>query len=419
MQLPIGYEDFSEVIESKLVFVDKSLFIQEILDEIATKVIVITRPRRFGKTLNLSMLRYFLAIEAYGGKAANLFNDLKIAALGEKYLQHQGKYPVIFITFKGVRDHSFQHSLEKLSLLLANVYNEHSYLLHSPHLDTVDKQFITLIRKRTLEQSVLEEALHRLTYYLFKHYNTKVWLLVDEYDTPMQSAFLHDYYEDMANLIRGLFAAALKTNPYLERAVITGILRIAKESLFSGLNNIKVYSLLHSKFGEYFGFTGQEITDLLTKAQLTSQADAIQHWYNGYSIGDRVIYNPWSIANCINENGALQPYWVNTSSNDLIKHLLAQGDKQLKENLALLLEHKPIETTVDENMVFGNLEQDQHALWSLLLFSGYLKVIDLKRDDTYIKARLVPPNYEVYLLYRSVIRDWFTEPLGKGNYESF
>ncbi len=420
MHLPVNSDDFREIIEKKFDFVDKTLWIQEILDEISVTVMAITRPRRFGKTLNLSMLHYFLAAEVDGRKTQGLFDGLKIAALGEKYMQHQGKYPVIFITFKEVRDHDFSIAYSNLINLLHRVYRQHNYLTDSPRLSPAEKEKFKTILERKGSRGDVNSALLDLSYYLYQHHGAKVWLLIDEYDTPIQSAFLNNYYDEVTSLMRSLLGAALKTNPYLERAVITGILRIAKESLFSGLNNIKVYSLLHSKYGEYFGFTEQEVTKLLTKANLNSQAETIRYWYNGYLAGDKVIYNPWSIVNCINEGGALQPYWVNTSSNDLIKRLLTVGDAALKENLELLLSGDAIEALIDENMVFGNLERDQYALWSLLLFSGYLKAIHIERGEgTYLKAQLVPPNYEVYSLYRGIIQEWFTSTLGKSNYDSF
>lgn len=419
MQLPIGYDNFAAIIDKKLDFVDKTLFIRDVIDDITTTVTVITRPRRFGKTLNLSMLQYFFAAEAYGRQTKGLFDGLKITATGEPYMQHQGKYPVIFITLKDVRDHSFQHSLEKLSLLLANLYNEHAYLLQSPHLNEADQQFFTLIWKRTLDQSLLEQALHNLTQYLFKHYGVKVWLLIDEYDTPIQSAFLHGFYPEMISLIRALFGTALKTNPYLEKAVITGILRITKESLFSGLNNVKVYTLLDSKYGEYFGFTESEMTELLTQAKLEQHADAIRHWYNGYLAGSTVIYNPWSIANCLNDNGELRPYWVNTSGNDLVRELLAKGDEALKDNLERLLANQPIEAFISEYTVFGDLENDNDAFWSLLLFSGYLKAIDCQPEQEQWQCALLPPNYEVRLLYSGIVRHWFSAALGYSKYKSF
>ncbi len=325
MHLPVNSDDFREIIEKKFDFVDKTLWIQEILDEISVTVMAITRPRRFGKTLNLSMLHYFLAAEVDGRKTQGLFDGLKIAALGEKYMQHQGKYPVIFITFKEVRDHDFSIAYSNLINLLHRVYRQHNYLTDSPRLSPAEKEKFKIILERKGSRGDVNSALLDLSYYLYQHHGAKVWLLIDEYDTPIQSAFLNNYYDEVTSLMRSLLGAALKTNPYLERAVITGILRIAKESLFSGLNNIEVYTLLHSNYGEYFGFTESEVNALLNQAGLDKEAVAIRDWYNGYKCGNTIIYNPWSIVHCIKRQGELQPYWVNTSGNDLIKHSLAVG----------------------------------------------------------------------------------------------
>jgi hypothetical protein len=282
MKLPLGYDNFKDIIDKQLDIVDKTLLIKEILDDSATQVVVITRPRRFGKTLNLSMLHYFLAPEAYGQSTKGLFEGLKIAALGNEYMRHQGQYPVIFITFKDVKDHGFEHTLRKMAMLMAEVYQEHRYLLESERLNEEDKRFFQAILNAQTDQAMLEMAIKKLTAYLYQHYGVKPWLLIDEYDTPIQSAYVHGYYEPMIGLLRGMFGAALKTNSYLERAVITGILRVAKESLFSGVNNLEVYSLLQSRYGQYFGFTEEEVTDLLKKAQLEEKSAEIRDWYNGY-----------------------------------------------------------------------------------------------------------------------------------------
>ncbi len=271
MRLPLGYENFKELIDKRFDFVDKSLFIKEVLDDDVNKVSLILRPRRFGKTLNLSMLHHFFAAEVYGQPTQGLFNGLKISELGEAYMRHQGRYPVIFITLKGVKDHSFEHSLRNMQMKMAEVYKEHQYLLSDSKLSDADKTFYNTVLNAQADLAMLQVAIKNLTNYLYQHHGVKSWILIDEYDTPIQSAYLHGYYEEMIGLMRGMFGEALKTNPYLERAVITGILRVAKESLFSGLNNLKVYSLLKSHYGQYFGFTEEEVAILLQKAGLESK----------------------------------------------------------------------------------------------------------------------------------------------------
>ena len=419
MKLPLGYDNFKELIDNQLDFVDKSLFIKEVLDDNATKVAVIIRPRRFGKTLNLSMLHYFLAAEAYGQSTKGLFQGLKISELGDEYLRHQGRYPVIFITFKEVKDHTFEHTLRNMQSLMANVYREYRYLLSCEKLDQEDKRFYQTVLSREADISVLQAAIMNLTTYLFQYHGVKPWILIDEYDTPIQSAYVHGYYEEVISLMRGMFGAALKTNPYLERAVITGILRVSKESLFSGLNNLKVYSLLQSHYGQHFGFTEDEVGDLLQRAGLAAQSAEIRDWYNGYLAGKWTIYNPWSIVNCIREEGVLAPYWVNTSDNQLIKNLLTHARESFRIELEDLLSGKSLEKSIDENVVFGDLKKNESAAWSLLLMSGYLKVTDISRTEMGSYCTLIIPNREVRGLYRRIIEQWLSNGHGSEWFENF
>lgn len=419
MRLPIGYDSFSAVIQHGLDIVDKSLFIKEVLDNAVIQAMLIVRPRRFGKTLNLSMLRCFLAAEIDGKPTAPLFNGLKIADSGEQYWQHQGKYPVIFITFKDIKFKTFQNTYDHLRSLMAQTYREHEYLLSSPQLTKNEQAAFASILREQANPAAVSKALHDLCYYLQKHFGVKPWLLIDEYDTPIQAGFMHDYYEDIIEFMRGLFGTALKTNNSLERAVITGILRVSKESLFSGVNNLKVYSMFNSEFSEHFGFTEVEVDDILQKSQLGERAAAIREWYNGYRIGETTIYNPWSLVNCVYEKGALKSYWVNTSGNDLIKHLLARGDEQIKMDLESLIRGESITALIDENMVFGDLEKNRSALWSLLLFSGYLKVLHTEQKRGLLQCELVPPNYEVSALFQNVIQGWLAEPIGYEQYLAF
>lgn len=417
-QLPIGYDSFVEIRNRQLKFVDKSLFIQEIFDD-AAKISLITRPRRFGKTLNLSMLHCFLAAEVYGETTEGLFDDLKISHLGDKYMHHQGQYPVIFITFKDVKDHSFMTAMEALAELIRRLYQEHRSVLTGDTLAREEKELYHRILRKQGSEVELTAALRNLMEYMTRHHGVKPWLLIDEYDTPIQSSFLHGYYEEMISLMRHLLGAALKTNPYLNKAVITGILRIAKESLFSGLNNIEVHTLLSSKYGEYFGFTEVEVAALLQEANLQAQADNIRRWYNGYLVGDIVIYNPWSIVHCIRQQGALSPYWVNTSDNALIKRLLAHADIGIKARFEGILTGKTITALIDENVVFGDLGHSENSIWSLLLFAGYLKALRCRPSGALLEVELTPPNYEVSLLYETVVQGWFIDSVGPDAYQAF
>ncbi len=420
LRLPIGQDNFGEILEKGLDFVDKTLLIQEIIDD-PSSVMVITRPRRFGKTLNLSMLQHFFAADVYGRKTQGLFDRFKIASLGEQYMQYQGKHPVIFLTLKDVKDHNLQVATGNLHELIRRTYREHRYVLDGGSLDVEEKVVYHKILAKQASESEIHASLRNLTEYIFRHTTQRVWLLIDEYDAPIQSAFVHDYYLEMISLMRGVLSAVLKTNPYLEKVVITGILRIAKESLFSGLNNVQVYTLLHSGYSEYFGFTESEVVSLLQQANLEYDSVRIRGWYNGYQCGNTVIYNPWSIVSCIKNQGEVQPYWVNTSGNELIKRQLAKGDVALKENLAKLLRNEPVSAIIEENTVFGDLDNNNDAVWSLLLFSGYLKATDRERRefDTCINVQLIAPNHEVLLLYRGIIYGWFSDKLGNSTYQSF
>jgi hypothetical protein len=366
MKLPIGCDNFRKVLDSGLSFVDKSLFIKEVLDHREAEVTLITRPRRFGKTFNLSMLHHFLAQEVYGGSTQGLFDGLKIMEAGDQYQQHHGKYPVIFVTFKEIKATDFENAYEQLRSLMAEVYSEHEFLLSSAKLSLPQKKAFESVLEQQASKADVTAALKHLTRFLFSHYGVKPWLLIDEYDTPIQASYVHHYYEPMITLMRNLFGSALKTNPYLHRAVVTGVLRIAKESLFSGLNNLVVYSLLRTEYGQHFGFTEEEMDQILKQAQLEKNAQQIKAWYNGYQSGDVTVYNPWSVANCVGNKGELIPYWVNTSDNRLIRDLLINSSASFKEQFECLLQDKPVERFIDENTVFGDLTQNETAAWSLL-----------------------------------------------------
>jgi hypothetical protein len=418
LRLPTGPEIFGKLIEKQLDFVDKTLLVKEVLDDVSSDVIIFTRPRRFGKTLNLSMLHHFFAPQAFMYKTQGMFDRFKIAQLGETYMRHQGQYPVIFMTLKDISNRNFAVSHENVSQLLANLYEQHRMLLDSNILSPEQQAIYRRILCKEGNETELREALKNLIEYLHHYYQKKVWLLIDEYDTPIQSSYVHGYYDDMINLMRGILGTALKTSPYLEKAVITGILRVAKESLFSDVNNVKVYTLLDTKYGEYFGFTEEEVTDLFHRADLDHDADKIRNWYNGYRCGETVIYNPWSIVRCIDEQGEFRLYWANTSGNDLVKKLFAQGNEALKENLEKLIAGKPIEGLINEYMVFGDLQRDQNAVWSLLLFAGYLKAVESTREKNHIRCVLTAPNYEVQVLFEDIVHGWLSEPLGEDNYQS-
>lgn len=414
----IGISNFGEIRQKDLIFVDKTLFIRDILDEKGTKVMVFTRPRRFGKTLNLSMLHHFLASEVIGIKTHDIFGDLNIAQTGHKYMQHQGHYPVIFITLKDVKDHTYEHALINLRILLSRLYDEHNYLLISDKISDQQKIKYSQILREECDEGHLKNALLDLCHMIYLHTGVRPWLLIDEYDTPIQASYVGESYPEVIGLMRGFYGSALKDNPYLEKAVMTGILRVAKESLFSGVNNLEVYSMLRPEYGEYFGFTESEIDELLKKSQLTDQSPEIKYWYNGYLMGNTTIYNPWSIVNCLKQQGDFKAYWINTSDNALIKKLFWQASIDTKNKLEQLIRGEAIEALIAENTVFGELETNSNAIWSLLLFSGYLKVVSSVPSDMGSLCQLLSPNYEVSLLYRGMVASWFVDSMGYDEYRN-
>ncbi len=420
LHLPIGSDNFAKLIEQQLDFVDKSLWIKDLIDDRATEVTVITRPRRFGKTLNLSMLHHFLSRECYGTQTAGMFDKLKIAKVdGGKYVQaHQGKYPIIFITLKSLQDASFELAYNNLEGLLARLYNEHRVLLESSALSTEQKTIFQSVLDECAERKHIDNSLQSLSQYLFQHYGVKPWLLIDEYDTPLQTAYISksssptktSYYDEMIGLLRAMMGAAFKTNPYLNRAIVTGILRIAKESLFFGVNNLRVFSMLNDHYSQYFGFTQAEVDTLLIQSDKLDKQDEIRAWYNGYQFGNTTVYNPWSIVNYLAEGCLAKPYWINTSSNSLVKELILESTEDIKAQFQLLLEGRAIEIVIDENMTFGNLRQNSAAIWTLLLMSGYLKVVSQTIHEGNVFAELAIPNWEVAHLYRQMLERWLSGP---------
>lgn len=406
MRLPIGCDNFVELIQDRLDFVDKSLFIQDILE--GDKVTLITRPRRFGKTLNMSMLHCFFAKEVNGFTTQGLFDSLKIAQAGVACMHHQGKYPVIFLSLKDVKETTFDNAYAGLCDVLSKLYTEHEFLLDSPKVYNHEKEiYLSILQQRATLINV-KTALQNLTLYLHRHYGIAPVVLIDEYDTPIQSGYLHGYYEKIVEIFRYFLGAALKGNPHFFKAVLTGILRVSKENLFSGLNNLKVYSVLDAKYSDYFGFTESEVASLLDQAGLQNTSVEIKNWYNGYQIGDTTLYNPWSIVNCIQDRGKTKLYWVNTSDNSLIKEWLLNSELAFKERFSDLMAGKTIECLINEHFVFPDLKKrsNEAAIWSLLLMAGYLKVVAHRDTERGAVCQLAIPNLEVRSVYLSTIEEW-------------
>ncbi len=416
IRLPIGHSDFKEIIDEKFDFVDKSLLIKDILED--GKVVLITRPRRFGKTLNLSMLRYFFDLNE---NAANLFENLKIWQEKKLVAEHQGQYPVIYLTFKDIKESTYEEAYQKIVEAIQMIYAEFSsVLLNSDKLADFYKNKINAILDGQIQQPTIENSILFLSKCLHDHYGKKICILIDEYDTPVHASYLNEYYDEIVSLFRNLLSAALKDNACLFKAVLTGILRVSKESFFSGLNNLMVYSILNQKYGDYFGFTEAEVSDLLEKSSLQTKSANIRRWYNGYQVGNHRIYNPWSMVSCIMKEGLLDVHWVNTSDNALIKQLLLTSKEDFKAQFERLFEGNTVSQPINEHVAFSELNTNESAVWSLFLMAGYLTADSVEWTGRgYPLCQLRIPNLEIRSLYRSIIENWLADGLALGWYDAF
>ncbi|SFD02110.1 AAA family ATPase [Clostridium uliginosum] len=413
--IQVGISDFKELIEGNNYFVDKSLLIKEFLEN-GAKIILTPRPRRFGKTLNLSMLRYFFDIRTKTD-TKDLFNGLKIDNEKE-IMKLQGEYPVIFITFKNQKHLSYEDFKDGIQMLLSNLYKEHDYLLESDKLSEFDKDDFKEIISRKAQVGIFSEGISNLMGYMYKHYGRKVMLFIDEYDVPIQEAYIRGYYNEMIVLIRTLLTSALKDNEYVEKSLITGILRVAKESIFSGLNNLEVDTILGYDFNDKFGFTEEEVEQLLNYYNAMDDIDDIKKWYNGYVFGGKIIYNPWSVLNYLKKKReGFMPYWINSSSNDLIKKLLLKGDNNMKLELEELIEGNSISKIIDDSIVMSEVEDSNENIWSFLLMSGYLKAVKTENIRGRLHCELKIPNEEVHIFYENLIEKWFKESMTSQKYE--
>ena len=413
--LPIGVEDFKRLVDNGYYFVDKTLMIKELLENKET-VNLFTRPRRFGKTLNMSMLQRFF--EATEKSNAYLFDGLKIAAYPE-YMAYQGQYPVISISLKSMKQKNFTLAFETYKYLIKSEYSRHKDFIFSKNvLDEEEKaRYLSFIQVDATE-TMYNQAIGFLSNCLKKAYQQNVIILIDEYDVPLENAYHEGFYDDMTNLIRSCFESALKTNPSLEFAVLTGCLRVSRESIFTGLNNLKTYSITKNKFSQYFGFTQEEMQEILQTFSLEQYAGTIAKWYDGYRFGLTEIYNPWSVLNCIdsylqNDMVACEPYWSNTSSNRIVKRLIEESNERTKSMVEELINGTPIHTQIFEDVTYGTIDVNQDYIWSFLLFTGYLKIISCETigDETYYD--MVIPNVEIKSIYKNTIRSWFIDHINR------
>jgi len=409
-KLPIGISDYKKLIENDYYYVDKTLFIKEFWEE-SGEVILIPRPRRFGKTLNLSMLRYFFEHTNTGN--SHLFTHTAIwQDLPARKLQ--GQFPVIFLTFKDVKEDNWESCYEKIKKVIANEFERHFHNFEQTLAPYKLEQYVSLLNT-TAKEVDYGVSLLFLTQLLHDHYKKKVIVLIDEYDAPIHEAYMYGYYSNATRFFRSLFASVFKDNSYLERGVMTDILRAAKEGIFSGLNNLDVYSITHTKFQDKFGFTQNEVKQLLNDQNLPSKLSEIQEWYNGYLFGETTIYNPWSLNMYAKERGILLSYWANTSDNQLIKKLLIYTTEDVKKDLEALLNGQTIETEIHEAVIFPGIEQNPIALWSLLLFTGYLTYIKKEIIRSELICVLTIPNLEIKILYEKLIRNIIEDTFSASN----
>lgn len=417
-KIAIGIQDFSSLIQNGYFYIDKTEFIREWWES-GDSATLLNRPRRFGKTLNMSMVEQFFSLEyADQGK---LFEALSIWN-HEKYRSLQGTFPVISLSFARVKEKNFQQTKDKIYEILTNLYVKFSYLRDSEKLTDTDRLFIDRILKERMRDSDATSALYQLASFLYRHYGKKVIILLDEYDTPMQEAYVNGYWDDLAAFIRSLFNSTFKTNPYMERGILTGITTVSKESIFSDLNNLKVITLTSEEYADSFGFTQEEVFHALDAYGLTEKNELVKKWYDGFTIGKRKdIYNPWSILNFLDKR-LLGTYWANTSSNSLISKLLREGNYKIKEKFEALLSDQTIFSVIDEQIVYNQLNGSEKAIFSLLLTSGYLRIISRESYEE-LSAQRMPryqlklTNLEVKLMFQNMILDWFAD--AEGDYNDF
>ena len=416
-QIAIGVEDFKEIIVKDGYFVDKTLMIKKLIEENA-KVTLFMRPRRFGKTLNQFMLRRFFEDERTrsGERIDNgdLFDGLKVAACGEEVLQHQQQYPVIFLSLKSAKQPNFEEAYKKICKALAEEFRRHQYLLEGNSLADDQKIMFQKIMTEQADYSAYNDALRFLSECLWQYHGKNTMILIDEYDVPLENAYLEGFYDQMIPFIRSLFESALKTNPYLEKSVITGCLRISKESIFTGLNNLETDSCLHTRYADSFGFTEDEVKAMLAYYDLSAELPEVKRWYDGYLFNETEIYNPWSILKYVNDRKdkvtkfAL-PYWSNTSSNSIVREMVGEADADEKRDLETLINGGTIEKQVHEDITYGDIHQSQDNLWNFLFFTGYLKKVGEQKDGNNLKLEMKIPNIEIATIYENSISYWFEQ----------
>jgi hypothetical protein len=417
--LPVGVDNFEKLITREYYLVDKTMFIKELIDSKAD-VNLFTRPRRFGKTLNMSMLQYFFedARERDGQKHDNssLFDGLKIMSQGEKYLSHMGRYPVINLSLKSGKQPDFEMAHASLIDEIQKEYFRHKFILLGDALDDDHKEKFEKIRTGKAEKITYAKSLEFLSECLELYYGKKAIILIDEYDVPLENAFFRGFYGEMIDFIRSLFESALKTNSHLEFAVITGCLRISKESIFTGLNNLEINTILTNSYDEYFGFTDKDVQKICKDYNIENEYETIKDWYNGYIFGSTNVYNPWSLIKYVKDKVTANTnypsaYWANTSSNSIVKSLIERADEDTKREIEDLIEGNTVEKPIHEDITYGEIYKSMDNLWNFMFFTGYFKKIGERVDERTKQqyAELTIPNHEVKYIFRTKILSWFQE----------
>lgn len=404
----IGHQDFEKVRVKNNFYIDKTDFIREWW-EADDEVTLITRPRRFGKTLTMSMVEKFFSVN-YAGRG-EIFEGLSIWR-DEEYRRLQGTFPVISLSFANVKEKDYVTTIQRISQIVTELYNDSRFLLEGDLLSEEEKEYFHGI-SMNMPEVTATMAIHRLSKFLYQYYGKKVIILLDEYDTPMQEAYVNGFWDELVAFTRSMFNAAFKTNPYLERAIMTGITRVSKESIFSDLNHLEVITTTSEKYAESFGFTEDEVFASLDEYGLSDRKDEVKRWYDGFTFGSRTdIYNPWSIINYLDKK-RIGVYWANTSSNSLVGKLLREGNKNVKQNFEELMQGGSLRMEVDEQIIYNQLSERKDAVWSLLLASGYLKVagMDYIERTGGWECSLMLTNREVKIMFEHMIRGWF------GSYE--
>jgi hypothetical protein len=410
--IPIGVEDFKRMVDDGYYFVDKTLMIQDIIDHKGA-VNLYTRPRRFGKTLNMSMIqRYF---EKTDEDNSYLFEGLKISQAGDKYKVYQGQFPVISLSLKSMKQPSFKLAFSEYKNLIRREFWRHRDVFESSLIIPENKTIFQQICNGEADESVYITAIRTLSDCLSAFYQKNVFILIDEYDVPLENSHFRGFYDEMVDLIRSAFESALKTNPSLEKGILTGCLRVSKESIFTGLNNLNVYPVTDNAFSEYFGFTEAEVNQIAEFYQLSDKFDEIKEWYDGYLFGETEIYNPWSVLKYIqtaltNSVVIPKPYWSNTSSNDIIRELIFNGGDDTRSTIEELMNGGTVSAPIYEDITYRNIDVNSDYIWSFLLFTGYLKPAGIyKKENNLTYFDGIIPNIEVQTIYQTTIMQWFNE----------